>query len=182
MQHYDASLIAGVIHKFVTRDTSVPVSVLFDADNTLYKFSTYTKEGIALREMYTKGFYKNLSVFPEAPIVVENLQRLGISCGILTGSINSPWCKAEKMESFNYYFPMIPESNIIITEPDVKKTSVVDDIEHKILIDDYYGNICEWYEAGGLAIKKSYSGKARPVPVITSLIDLFSVLHELNVY
>lgn len=182
MQHYDKDLVMRVIHNFVTRDDGKPVKLMFDADNTLYKFSTYTKEDIAVRDAYTKGFYKNLSVFPEAPIVVENLQRLGIPCGIITGSVNSPWCKPEKMESFHYYFPMIPDNDIFILDADVKKTSVVSDIEHTILIDDYYGNICEWYAAGGLAIKKSYSGKSRPVPVITSLIDLFSVLHELNVY
>lgn len=182
MSHYDERLILSVINRFKHREDDLPVSLLFDADNTLYKFSTYNQESYALREMHTKGFYKNLSIFPEAPIVIENLQKLGIHCGICTGSIDSPWCRPEKMESYHYYFPMIDENDIFILEPEQTKTSVVKDIEHTILVDDYYGNINSWFEAGGVAIKKSYSGKTRPVPVITSFIDLFSILHELKVY
>ena len=49
-----------------------------------------------------------------------------------------------------------------------------------ILIDDYYKNIQNFYEQGGIGIKKTYSGKERPIPQVESLVDLFSVLFELN--
>ena len=46
--------------------------------------------------------------------------------------------------------------------------------------EDYYQNICNFYEIGGLGIKKTYSGKQRPIPQVESLVDLFSVLYSLN--
>ena len=55
-------------------------------------------------------------------------------------------------------------------------------IKRVILIEDYYVSINDWYEHGGVAIKKSYSGKIRVVPVITSLIDIFYVLRDLHAY
>lgn len=184
MATYDSDLIRRVIKDFKAKrvTSGKPVTVLFDADNTLYRFSTYGMIAEAKRDMYTKGYFKNLNIFTEAPHVIENLQKMGIRCGIITSVIDSPFCEYEKRQSFEYYFPMISEEDIYIIKPGMKKTDVVRDVSDIILVDDYYKNLNDWYEAGGVAIKKSYTGKVRPVPVITSLIDLFSVLHELDVY
>ena len=46
--------------------------------------------------MYYKGFYKELFCFPEAPAVIENLQRIGFKVKILSSCIDTPYCKAEK--------------------------------------------------------------------------------------
>lgn len=186
MSTYDASLINPVINKFQNRQKHEPVVLLFDADNTLYRFSTYGMEQVSKQSMYTRNFYKNLPIFPEGPAVIENLQKLGFRCGILTSTIDSPYCAPEKAMSFEYHFPMISPSDIFILNPGVSKSETAIDtfgsLDNVILIDDYYGNINDWYEHGGVAIKKSYSGKIRVVPVVTSLIDLFYVLRELNAY
>lgn len=184
MSTYDIDVIKRVLDNFKERRllSTEPVTVLFDADNTLYRFSTYGMIAEAKRDMYTKGYFKNLNIFTEAPHVIENLQKMGIRCGIITSIIDSPFCEYEKRQSFEYYFPMIAEEDIYIIQPGVKKTDIIEDVTNTILIDDYYQNLNDWYAAGGVAIKKSYTGKIRPVPVITSLIDLFSVLHELNVF
>lgn len=184
MSEYDVELINRRIEEFKERMKSSEVTpmILFDSDNTLYRFSTYGMIAEAKRDMYTKGYFKNLHIFEEGPAVIENLQRLGIRCGICTGLIDSPYCEFEKRQSFSYYFPMINESDIYCIPPGMKKTDVVGNVRNIVLIDDYYKNINDWYEAGGIAIKKSYTGKPRPVPVITSLIDLFSVLHSLGAY
>lgn len=184
MSHYNDSLVLKNIEAF-RKEMSVfegDKYILFDADNTLYQFSTYGKINDSLRRCYTKGFFKNLPIFTEAPTVIENLQRLGLRCGIISAMVDSPFCNTEKRESFAYYFPMIEEKDIYLVPEGTDKTTVVPDVKHAILVDDFHGNINNWYEAGGVAIKKSYSGKPRVVPVITSLIDLFPVLHDLNVF
>lgn len=184
MANYDCDIIDNALSKFKERRRFMkcPTSLMFDADNTLYRFSTYGEVEVSTREMYSQYFFKNLPIFHEAPIVITNLQKLGFKCGIITTAINSPYCASEKMESFKYYFPMIDQKDIHILDPKTPKWTVTDSIQDTILIDDYHKNIMDWYNAGGIAIKKSYSGKQRPVPVVTSLIDLFSVLRDLNAY
>lgn len=184
MSVYNVERVNEVIANFknVISLDGKQITVLFDADNTLYRFSTYKQSHLAVTEMYTKGFFKGLPIFPEAVPVIENLQKLGIKCGIMSTLIDTPFCLAEKQESFKYYFPMIESDDIYLIPPNTRKSDYVTDIKHTILVDDYFKNINDWYEAGGIGIKKSYSGKKRPVPVVTSLIDLFSVLKDLNVY
>ena len=184
MSKYDEDLIKKTIDSFIARHFSgnFPVTIMFDADNTLYKFSTFNQIDTSLREMYSKGFFKQLPIFPEAPTVITNLMQLGFKCGILTSAIDSPYCVEEKMESFHYYFPMIEDENIHILKPDESKVERFGDVRDIVLVDDYHKNIMDWYEAGGVAIKKNYSGKQRPVPVVTSLIDLFYVLYRLGAY
>ena len=57
MATYDSDLIRRVIKDFKARrvTSDKPVTVLFDADNTLYRFSTYGMIAEAKRDMYTKG-------------------------------------------------------------------------------------------------------------------------------
>jgi len=187
VSEYDVNLINKRINEFKERrlNSNAPVTILFDADNTLYRFSTYGMIAEAKRDMYTKGYFKNLHIFEEAPAVIENLQKLGVRCGIASSLIDSPFCEYEKRLSYAYYFPMIEVMDIHIIPLGAKKSDIIKefiDIRDVILVDDYYKNLNDWYEAGGIGIKKSYTGKCRPVPVITSLIDLFSVLHDLKVF
>lgn len=181
MSHYNVELIKSVINKFKNEVSLDDLEIYFDADNTLYRFSTYGQIEQALGLCYTKGFYKELPIFSEAPAVIENLQRIGIKVGIISTYIDTPFCYPEKMQSINYHFPTIPNDMIHLVPTGVKKSSIFDSLSNKLLVDDYHNNITDWYENGGVGIKKSYTGKARPVPVVCSLIDIFSVLHELEV-
>lgn len=181
MSHYDANLIQTRLSEFkaemLTWDGER--TILFDADNTLYLFSTKGRSQESTDRMYNRGFFKNLPVFQEAPDVLLNLQRFGLKVGIMS-TYMSDYGKSEKEESFAYHFPFVDKKNIILVPYGKSKTDYDLDYKHTILVDDYYANIMQWYIAGGISIKKSYSGKQRPVPVVTSLIDLFPVLHELN--
>lgn len=181
-KQYNAKLIEHVIDLFHETSSEEPLTILFDADNTLYRFSTYREEHDALSRMYTKGFFKMLSIFEEAPVVIEALQRAGIKCGIISSMIDSPYCYEEKMESFHYYFPMIPDNMIFIVEPNVNKASLFGDVSRIILVDDFRDNIIDWYKAGGVAIKKAFSKKQRIVPCVHSLVELFPLLIELGVF
>ena len=181
MSLYNEELIQARIDAF--RNTKHDeVTILFDMDNTLYRFSIYKQDGLALQEAYTKGFYKNLPIFPEAPYVVEALQKMGMHVGICTSLIDSPYCKTEKEDSLWYYFPMIPQNDIIMVPEGQSKIDHIKDISNTILIDDWHGNIMKMYEQGGIAIKKSYSEKQRPVPTVHNLVELFPVLHDLKCF
>lgn len=180
-KEYNKELIDSVISQFKERNTDTPLTILFDADNTLFRFSTYREEHDALSRMYTKGFFKYLSIFEEAPVVIESLQRMGIRCGIISSAIDSPYCREEKLESFHYYFPTIPDELIYILDPGTDKCYLFEDVSSIILVEDFRDNIIKWYEAGGVAIKKAFSKKQRVVPSINSLVELFPMLVELGV-
>ena len=60
------------------------------------------------------------------------------------------------------------------------KSNYIENIESSILVEDFYQNIQNFYAVGGVGIKKTYSGKARPIPQVESLVDIFSILYELN--
>ena len=185
MSEYNVDVVRKVLSEFKSMrelNPDEPIEIVFDADNTLYRFSDYGMIAEAKRDMYTKGYFKNLNIFTEAPIVIENLQKLGIRVHISTGLIDSPFCKREKEESFAYYFPMIHEEDIHFVQEGQSKAEMFTSVKNKILVDDWYYHINDWYQHGGVGIKKSYTGKTRPVPVITSLIDLFRVLHFLKAY
>lgn len=180
--HYNAAYIHRCVNKFRNKMLNYKGErrILFDADNTLYLFSHIGREQEALAGCHNKGYYLNLPIFQEAPDVIRNLQKFGIRVGIATHDPGG-YAKEEKIRSFDYYFPMIEKQDIYLIPQGVNKAeAVAGDIEHTILVDDYHGNINDWYEAGGIAIKKSFSGKERPCPVVSSLIDLFYVLDDLN--
>lgn len=180
---YNPIVIKQNLDDFMARKKAgEPTTILFDADNTLYRFSTYGQIHEALSRMYTRGFFKALPIFEEGPIVIETLQKMGVTCGIISTRIDSPYCVPEKLESFHYYFPMIPEEHIHIVEPGVLKASIVEDVYNTLLVDDYKGQIINWYNAGGVAVKKTYSGKIRPVPQVSSLIELFAICNDLGVF
>lgn len=182
MDHYDAEFIAKCLQDFADEMSHYDGSrtVLFDADNTLYLFSQHGTDAETAKNCHNRGFFKNLPIFQEAPYVLENLQKFGLRVGILS-KYRTGYAYDEKLQSFHYHFPMVSDKDIYLVPADKSKVDVVPDIRHTVLVDDFYGNINEWYEHGGVAIKKSYSGKQRPVPVVCSLIDLFYELHRLNV-
>lgn len=183
MTHYDADLIKRNIDAF--RESMLTYSgertILFDADNTLYLFSHHGTDADAAARCHNKGYFKNLPVFSEAPSVVENLQRFGLRVGII--SAYSPgYAYEEKLQSFRYHFPTVWDNDLILVPANESKVNYIEDIKHTIVVDDYHGNINAIYEAGGVAIKKAYSNKRRPVPTIHNLIDIFPLLHNLGVF
>lgn len=181
MSNYNEELIRARIDAFRNKKHD-EVTVLFDMDNTLFCFSIYKQNELAMQRAYTKGFYRNLPIFPEGPSVIEALQHMGIHVGILTALIDSPYCQPEKEDSLWYYFPMISQQDITMVPPGENKIDYIKDIENTIIVDDYHVNIMKMYEEGGIAIKKSYSEKVRPVPTIHNLVEIFPILHDLNCF
>lgn len=183
MSHYDADLIKRNVDAF--REEMINYTgertILFDADNTLYLFSHHGTSDEALAMCHNKGYFKNLPVFSEAPSVLENLQRFGLRVGIISAYMPG-YAYEEKLQSFRYHFPTIFDNDLILVPSGENKAEYIEDIKHTIVVDDYHGNINDIYKAGGIAIKKAYSDKRRPVPTIHNLIDIFPLLRNLGVY
>ena len=178
---YDKSLIDKVIADFKSKCYKPSeVTIYFDLDNTLALFSVYGTEDKTLKTMYSPRFFKELLVFSEAPFVLENLLRIGYNVKILSSCIDSPYCKPEKKDWLKYHFPFIKEPDIILIDVGESKSNYIEEPCKSILVDDFYNNLMGMYHAGGVGIKKTYSGKERPLPQISNLIDLFSVLFDLN--
>ena len=178
---YNENLVNEIIEKFKSKGYKPSdITIYFDMDNVLCLFSVFGDEDIAVKRMFHKGFYKELPCFPEAPAVIENLQRMGFKVKIISACIDSPYCRPEKELWLHYHLPTLTEVTIILVNKGENKADYITDIERAILIDDFYQNIVDFYAAGGVAIKKTYSGKIRPIPQVESLVDIFSILYSLN--
>ena len=181
MCKYDKGLVEQRIKEFKSKCYGHDdVTIYFDMDNTLCLFSIYGQEDASMKAMYSKGFYRELPCFSEAPAVLENLQNLGFKVKILSSCIDSPFCAPEKIAWVNYHLPFIEDKDIILIPNGSSKASVIQNPECSILVDDFHHNITDIYKAGGIGVKKTYSGKERPIPQVANLVDIFSVLDTLN--
>ena len=178
---YNEDLVKQIIEKFKAKNYKPEdITIYLDMDNVLCLFSVFGDEETAVKRMFHKGYYKELQCFPEAPAVIENLQRVGFTVKILSSCVDSPYCKPEKELWIHYHLPSIKDEDIILINVGENKADYIGNPETSILVDDYYKNIQNFYECGGIGIKKTYSGKQRPIPQVESLVDLFSVLYSLN--
>lgn len=179
---YNEDLIKKVIKDFMEKKLKPEeITIIFDMDNTLCLYSVNGDDETALKLMWNKNYYKNLRCFDEAPAVIEALQKMGFKIKILSACISSKYCKKEKLDWIHYHLPSIKDEDIILIDNGQNKSDYIEDISRSLLVDDYYKNIMDWYDAGGVAIKKTFSGKERPVPQVNSLVELFNILWDLNV-
>lgn len=180
---YNEKQIKEILNNFKNKNFKpMDITIYFDMDNTLCIFSYNGRDDIALQKAKRKGFYRNLQCFEEAPIVIETLQAIGFNIKVLSSCINTTYCKPEKIAWIKYHFPSIKEEDIILVENGHNKAEYIEDISTSILIDDYYVNLMNWMDAGGVAIKKTFSGKPRPIPQVSNLTELFKILYDLNVF
>lgn len=178
---YNTALVQHNIEKFQMQGYKPSdVTLFFDLDNTLCLFSYFGTETLSMQSMYSKGFYRSLPCFPEAPPVLKRLQQIGYNVCILSSCIDSPYCKKEKLEWVHHYLPFIRDSHIKLVEVGEDKSKYIMHPSKAILVDDYYKNLEDIYNSGGVGIKKTYSGKSRVIPQVNSLEDIFNVLKYLN--
>lgn len=179
---YNTERINEVIRDFKSKHLKPEdVTIIFDMDNTLCLYSRDGDDATALKLMWSKNFYKNLPCFQEAPATIELLQKMGFKVKILSSCIDSKYCKKEKKDWLHYHLPSIKDEDVILIDNGENKADYIKDITTCILVDDYYKNLMNWYDAGGVAIKKTYSGKERPIPQVSSLVEIVGILWDLEV-
>jgi len=179
---YPADMVENMFYRFKSQKLRPDqITIYYDMDNTLARFSIWGKEPEALEQMHQKGYYRNLPPLDGGEIVIPVLQRLGFNVKILSACIDSKFCREEKLEWLKEYFPTLKRKDILLCNVGQDKSQFVEDITKSILVDDYWKNLLNWMAAGGFAIKKSYSGKKRNIPTIRHHSEILLILKQLEI-
>lgn len=159
------------------------VFIFWDLDNTIYLFSEWGKDKEAVDNSMKDGFYYNLPIFPGAVAFLQFLMSLCPNVYILSKYPRSG-ADEEKIKSIERDMPFFPKENILLIGLDEDKSKVIKNIcdsRKAIIIDDYHKNIIDAYDNGIVGIKKTYSGKKRPVYQIKEFYELLFILKKLNI-
>lgn len=152
----------------------------YDMDNTLCFWGRKEDRLEILKKVRDKGFFANLKPIDNCEKALTKLFKMRYEIKIISACEDTEHCYIEKREWIKKYLPFITDKNIILCKIGENKTKFVQDITKSILIDDYGKNLNEWMEAGGIAVKKSFSGKKRNIPVVKDHMDIFKVLKALS--
>ncbi len=157
--------------------------VILDTIPIIYK--RLEKESIDVTEEDALiQFYENLewkSLIQEAPQIHHSIAAIKkiiaskqFDVAILT-HVNS---QSEILEKVAYLKKELPGITIISVPKQLHKTDMVNP-KGAILIDDFTGNLIDWDERGGIAIKFSLTPKDRGFPVIDRL-DMILNMNFIN--
>ena len=178
---YCLAQILIIIASFKGFDPS-QINLFFDMDNTLFIFSKDGRDDLSLIAQQFKGFFENLEPYPEGPRVLKKLIEMGFNVYILSSCMTNEYCRPEKRESLRKHFPFLKDEQIIFVNNGENKAQKIKemgiDISKSILVDDYCVNLQAWMDEGGLAIKKTYSGKERLIPQVKNLNEIFGILED----
>ena len=155
-------------------------TIFYDMDNTLALFSIKGSEDEALEEMFEKGFFRNLPVLENAVIALKALQMMGFDVRILSACVDSPYCKAEKIEWLEEHFPFVPKEKIHLMEVGQNKAEIIQNqglaVYGNYLVDDYSKNLHQWADYGGIPVKKRFSNKNGWENVVRNHLDIFEIV------
>lgn len=157
--------------------------IFWDLDNTIYLFSEWGKDKEQIKESEKEGFYTKLPIFPGASAFLQFLMTLCPNVYILS-KYPRTGADLEKIAAIERDMPFFPKEHIILIGLDEDKGQIIRSIcnpSKAIIIDDYHANIIEAYNQGIVGIKKTYSGKRRPVYQISEFYELLLVLKKLNI-
>lgn len=180
--NYDVDKLLEIVKEFKDLDPS-EITIFFDMDNTTFKYSVDNNDLLSLKLQNYKGFFENLEAFDEAAEALKTLISLGYRVMILSSCCNDTFCMEGKRESIRRNFPFLKDEDIVFVMNGQNKAEEIVkrgiDITKSVLVDDYYVNLMNWMELGGLPIKKTFSGKQRPIPQVTDLREIEGILSTL---
>lgn len=158
-------------------------TIFIDLDNVLALFSIKGQEADALKNMWKRGYFKNLPLIEaDAPQVVAQLnQRYKVY--ILSKAVKTSYCRTEKLEWLEQYLPFLRPDQVIIINTDESKADYIQAVAEPgtaVLIDDYKGNLEEFKRLGGLPIKKRFSNKGGYTHILHNWDEIFSILENIE--
>lgn len=159
------------------------ISIFWDLDNTIYLFSEWGKDKEAVRKSEEEGFYETLPIFPGASSFLQFLMTLCPNVYILS-KFPRTGADQEKIRSIQRDMPFFPTDHILLIGLEEDKGDVIRKVcnpTQAIIVDDYHANIIDAYNQGVVGIKKTYSGKKRPVYQISEFYELLFVFRKLNI-
>lgn len=133
------------------------IRVYWDLDGTLAKWRT----AATTADLYKKNYFLSLDPEKELCDLANKLSKENeVDSYILTSFLeDSEYAKTEKLAWVKNHISELPNGNILCVPYGIRKSSFVEDIEHKelsktdVLIDDHSPNLIAWEQAGGTAIK-----------------------------
>lgn len=144
------------------------IRIFVDMDDTLARFHD---ENLYLERMFEKGFFRDLKPFSNAVDAIKRIidNHPNVDVYVLSATITTPYCLAEKNAWLDKYLPNVDKEHRILMESSAGFKSLCvpgnymykDDngkyhikiSENDILIDDYNKNLEGWERDGGTAIK-----------------------------
>ena len=155
-------------------------------DGVLANFDKAVKQAeISQPWLNIPGFFSQLEPIGDPDQTIEALKEKGYTVYILSKvevRDNTERAKNKK-EWISKFLPSIKEEDIIIVPIHEEKTAYIkSDIKDSILIDDYKGNLIEWQEKGGTAVKFGNKIKeTRPYyQIANSIAGIFDLLKEIE--
>ena len=126
-----------------------------------------------------EGFFSNLTPFYNNLHAINILLNYGADIYILTASPNKQ-ADLDKLEWIEKYMPEFPKDHIIICRTGESKAKQIGShIKGALLLDDYSGNLIDWKEKGGVAVKvlNKYDNPVgkhtkHNIPYVNTLLEL----------
>ena len=161
-------------------------TIYFDMDGVLANFDKAVKQAeIPQPWLNIPGFFSQLEPIGDPDKTIKALKEKGYTVYILSKvevRDNTERAKNKK-EWISKFLPSVKEEDIIIVPIHEEKTAYIkSDIKDSILIDDYKGNLIEWQEKGGTAVKFGNKIKeTRPYhQIVNSIAGIFNLLKEIE--
>ena len=135
------------------------LTIYLDMDGVLANFDKAVK---AMKHIYEQpwldipNFFFNLEPIGNPNQRIEELQQLGYKVYILSKvDISDHSDRAiDKYDWIERHIPCISKEDVIIVPIDQEKTKYLkSDISKSVLLDDYKGNLIDWQNKGGIAVK-----------------------------
>lgn len=150
--------------------------IYLDMDNTLVLFSTRESEEEQLKKMYNKGFYRSLPPMYGAFMMIEVLNSCGLKVKVISGLIDSPYVRDEKIEWCKSNL-LISKKDVILCPMNHRKVDYVGEVNRNtILLDDYPRYVNEWRSEGGTGVFLNRKATESGILEICKLYDFLLVV------
>ena len=146
--------------------------------DTIKKSYEMIEERKLINEEEVSSFYKNIN-WDELIIISGEIDNSISKIKVLSNYfdieiLTHVYSSTEENSKKKYFAKVLPNINVIAVPKHIDKCDMVDP-KDAILVDDFYPNLYNWQEKGGISVKFSNSDKKYDCITITNLLDLLKI-------